>query len=144
MAGSASDYLEKKLLDAVLSQVALPAIGTVYVALFTDANTATQRDAGTVTEVPTGTWTNYARIAVTNNATQWPAASGVTATKQNANPVSFGTVSSTGTVTVTAFGIYDASTAGNLLFWGDLAASKVINNGDTVSFAANQVSITCD
>ena len=142
MAGSFSDYLENKVLDAIFGQTALPAIGTVYFALFTDSNTATQRDAGTVTEVSTGTWTNYARVAVTNNTTNFPNASA--GSKSNANAVSFGTATTTGNVTVTAFGIYDASTAGNLLCWGDLSASQTVANGNPVQFNASAATITLD
>jgi hypothetical protein len=43
---------------------------------------------------------------------------------------------------VTQFGIHDASTAGNLLIWGDLTASKTIDSGDTASFAIGELDIT--
>jgi hypothetical protein len=43
---------------------------------------------------------------------------------------------------VTHFGIYDATSAGNLLFWGSLTISKTINQGDTVSFPAASLTVT--
>jgi len=43
---------------------------------------------------------------------------------------------------VTHFGIYDAASAGNLLFWGALTISKTINQADTVTFPAASLSIT--
>lgn len=141
MAGSASDYLEKKLLDHVLGNTAYAAPATVYVGLHTDANTATQRDAGTVTEVSGG---SYARVAVTNNTTNWPNASGITAAKSNANAVTF-PAPTANWGTVTSFGIYDAASAGNLLFWGDLSASRSILSGDGApSFAAGDIDLTGD
>jgi hypothetical protein len=45
--------------------------------------------------------------------------------------------------TVTHFGIYDATSAGNLLVWGALTASRVISNGDAApSFAPGALSVT--
>ena len=140
MAGSASDFLEKKILDVYFGATAYAAPATLYIALFTDTNTTTQRDAGTVTEVSGG---SYARVAVTNNTTNWPNASGTTATKASGAAFTFPTpTGSWGTVT--AFGIYDASTSGNLLVWGDLTATQTISTGNTVSFASGAISITLD
>lgn len=144
MAGSFSDYLEKKFLDLIAGATAFSAPATLYVALFTDSNTATQRDAGTVTEVSTGTWTNYARVAVTNNTTNFPNASGTLATKSNGTAIDFGTASTSGSVTVTAMGVYDASTSGNLLFWADLTTSKTVSNGDPTRFAISALVLTLD
>ena len=44
--------------------------------------------------------------------------------------------------TITHFGIHDASSAGNLLYYGALTASKAIADGDTLSFAAGSIVIT--
>jgi hypothetical protein len=139
MAGSKSDYLENRINDLVLGAVAFTAPVTVYVALFTDTNTPTQRDAGTVTEVSGNA---YARAAVTNNATNWPASSA--GVKSNGTQINFATPTPAGWGTVTAFGIYDALTAGNLLYWADLSASKVINALDSVYFPASSVTVTED
>jgi hypothetical protein len=141
MAGSLSDYLEKKLQDHVFGNTAYSAPATVYLALLTDSNTAAQRDAGTVTEVSGG---SYARVAVTNNTTNFPNASGITALKNL--HVSFAFPAPTANWgTVTAFAIYDASTAGNLLCWGDLTTPRVINNGDGApSFAIDALNGTLD
>lgn len=138
MAGSKSDFLENKILDLVLGAVAYTAPTTVYIALFTDTNTATQRDAGTVTEVSGG---SYARVAVTNNTTNWPAASA--GSKSNGTAITFPT-STASWGTVTAFGIYDASTAGNLLYWGDLTASQAVGTNNTLSFQVGQLTVTED
>jgi hypothetical protein len=43
---------------------------------------------------------------------------------------------------VSHFGIYDAATAGNLLFWGALTIAKTINQSDTVTFPVDSLSIT--
>lgn len=137
MAGSLSDFLENELLDHVFGAAAYTAPGTVYAALFT----AAPSDSGGGTAVSTGVWTNYARVAITNNATNFPAASG--GAKSNGTDIDFGTATISGTApVVVAVGLFDASVSGNLLGWADLAVNKTINNGDPVKFAAGDLDIT--
>lgn len=136
MAGSKSDYLEAKVLDHVLGGGDYTRPGTVYVALFT----ATPADAGGGTEVSGG---SYARAAVTNNATNFPAASGTVTTKSNGTAITFPKATAAWG-TVTAFGIFDAATAGNLLYWGSLTTSRAVAIDDTPSFAAGALTITED
>lgn len=136
MAGSFSDFLELELLDHVLGAATYSPPATVYVGLYTAAPT----DAGGGTEVSTGDWSNYSRIDVTNNATNWPAAAA--GAKSNGTAMSFGAATIVTPVTVVAFGIFDADTAGNLLMWADLAVNKTINNGDTPSFAIGDIDVT--
>ncbi|MGC9361097.1 MAG: phage tail fiber protein [Anaerolineae bacterium] len=134
MAGSKSDYLENELLDHVLGGADYTRPATVYVALFTVAPS----DTGGGTEVTGG---SYARAEVTNNATNWPAASG--GVKSNGVDITFPEATADWG-TVVAFAIFDAATAGNMLYWGDLTASKTINSGDTAKFNAGELSITED
>jgi len=134
MAGSKADYLEDELLDHVLGGADYTRPATVYIALFTVAPT----DAGGGTECTGG---SYARKDVTNNATNWPAASG--GAKANGTEIVF--VEATASWgTVVAFGIFDAVTAGNLLYWADLTTSKPIDNGVTDKFAIGDLDITED
>lgn len=108
MAGSKSDFLELELLDHVLGGGDYSRPATVYLALFTAAPT----DSGGGTEVAAG---DYARKAITNNNTNWPAAS--------SGSKSLGVLQEFAAAeadwgTIVAFGIFDASTSGNLLYWG--------------------------
>lgn len=140
MAGSKSDYLEKKILDYLLGNVTDFRSTTVYIAL----STAAYSDAATgsaMTEVSGG---SYARVAVTNDATNWPAATGTSpASKSNGAAFTFPTATA-GWGTVASFYICDASTAGNVLYGGDLTASKTVASGDTATFAASSITITED
>ncbi len=137
MAGSFSDFIENELLDHLFGAATYTPPVTVYVALFTAAPT----DAGGGTEVSTGVWTNYARVAVTNNATNFPAASG--GAKSNGTEIDFGTATISGTApVVVAIGLYDALTVGNLLAWCDAAANKTINDGDPVTIPAGDLDVT--
>ena len=143
MAGGISDAYEKILLDKLFSSADFTPPATLYFALLTDTNTSIQRAAGTVTEVATGVWTNYARIGQTNNATNFAAATGVTASKTNATAVAFGTAAITGTApVVTAIAVYSALTAGTLVSVFPLTASQTINNGNVVSVAVGAWTLT--
>lgn len=138
MASGMTAYLFKKVLDHVWSGTTYTPPATLYYGLLTDTNTEAQRDAGTVTEVSTGTWTNYARVAVTNNATNFPAATGTTTgSKANGTSISLGTAATTGNVTATAIGVWDAATSGNLLDWTDFTTPQIIQNGNPVSIPAS-------
>jgi hypothetical protein len=136
MAGK-SNYLEGALLNEVLGGTGYTPAATTYVALYTAAPT----DAGGGTEVSGG---SYARSSVTNNATNWPAAAGTPRSKSNGTAIAFAAPTANWG-TVTHFGIFDASTSGNLLYWGALSASKVINGGDGApSFAIGALSVSED
>jgi hypothetical protein len=131
---SKSDYLENKILDLILGNTAFSLAGPLYIGLYT----APPTDAGGGTEVSGG---SYARVSVTQNTTNWPNASG--GSKSNGAAVTFPTATASWG-TVSHFGIFDASTAGNLLRWGALSASKTIGSGDTASFAAGALTVTED
>lgn len=134
MAGK-SDFLENEILDHLLGNAAYAAPATVYVGLYTAAPT----DAGGGTEVSGG---SYARAAVTNNATNWPAASG--GAKANGTAITFPAPTANWGVIV-AFGIFDAASAGNLLYWGLVTPNKTVNNGDPApSFAVGDLDVTED
>jgi len=142
MAGSKTNYLAKALTDHWLGNTAYTAPVTLYIGLATAAANA---EAGTFTEVPTATWTNYARVAKTNNTTNFAnTALADPYSKTNANLVDFGTVTATGSVVVTHAFLADALTGGNILMWADLTSSKTISNGDTVSFAIGALVFTED
>ena len=139
-----SDYLENKLVDLTLRGQAFTAPATLYVSLHTTATT----DAGGGTEVSGG---SYARVAVTANLTNFAGTQSAGST--TASTGTGGATSNNGTITfpsptgnwgtVSHFGIWDASSGGNLLFHGALTTSKTINNGDAApSFAAAALAIT--
>lgn len=134
MAGSKADYLEDALLDHVLGGGDFTRPATVYIALYTVAPT----DAGGGTECTGG---SYERKSVTNNPTQWPAASG--GAKANGEDIEF--IEATASWgDVLAFAILDAASDGNFLYWGDLSVTKTIDSGDTARFKAGEIDITED
>ena len=130
MAGK-SDYLENEILDAVFNNSSF-AVAVPYVGLYTAAPT----DAGGGTEV---SGTSYARV---NASAAFPAASGGAISNDAAItfPESGGSWG-----TVSHFGIFDASTAGNLLYWGALGANRVVDGaGITLTFQIGELDVTED
>ena len=127
MAGNLSDYLEDALLDHFLGTTSYTAPSAVYVALYT----AAPSDSGGGTEVSGG---SYARQSAAFDA----AASGATANTSN---IDFTSMPS---CTVTAGGVFDASSGGNLLVHGTLTASKSLDAGDTLRIAAGDLDISID
>lgn len=132
MPGSKSNFLELELLDHVVGAAVYTAPANLFFGLFTVAPT----DAGGGTECSAG---NYARVSMANNLTNFPAASG--GNKSNNVAVTFAQANAdwAGLATpVVAFGIFDAITAGNLLYWGWLGndAGKLFlgsNTGDLIT-----------
>lgn len=131
--GSFTDYLENRVLDHIFGATASTAPATLYVGL----STTTITDAGGNITEPSGN--GYARVAVTNNSTNFPAASG--GAKANGTAITFPQASGSWG-TVIDFFISDASSAGNIYGYGTLTVSKAVTSGDTLSFAIGDLDIT--
>lgn len=129
-----TDYLEAKILNHLLRNTAWTIPTTQYFALFT----AAPNDAGGGTEVSGG---SYARVAVTCNTTNWNA------------PTTGGLCDNTGAITfptataswgnIVAVGMFDAASGGNLEAYVTIS-STAVNSGQTASFAAGALDVTCD
>jgi len=124
-----SDHAEKLLLDWMMTTGSATRPTAWYVGLFT----AAPSDAGGGTEV---SGSGYAREAVTFAAASTPGG-----TTSNTGDVSF-TAAGGNWGTITHIGIFDASSAGNLLWHGSMTASKVVNDGDTLQFSTGNIDLT--
>jgi len=122
-----SNYLENALINATIRNTTYTSPSVVYAALFTSDPT----DAGTGTEVSGG---SYTREAITFGAPSNGASTNSAAVEFDQATGNWGTI--------THFGIYDASTSGNLLYHGALTASKTIDTGDVFKFAISNISVT--
>jgi hypothetical protein len=134
MAGNIVDGTANNLLDVLLGAGAnsvSPA--TVYVAL----STTTPANDGTNVTEPSGN--GYARVAVTNDTTHWPAAS--SRTKSNGATITFPTATASwGTPTYAV--IYTASTGGSVLAFGPIGTPTAIGANAVADFPASSISIT--
>ncbi len=127
---SFSNYLETEVLDHVFGGNAYTAPATLYLALHTaspaeDASGAEVSTSGTAYARQTVTFTVSGNTATTNAVIEYSTAT-----------ASFGTV--------THVGIWDASTAGNLLAYAALTSSKAIDTGDVFRVPTGDLDITLD
>ena len=130
-----SDYLEGQLRAHIFRTATYTKPTVLWVSLFT----VTPSDSGGGTEVTGGT---YGRVNVPPLDANWTAVSAMDGNTDNTSVITFPTPSANWG-TVVAFGIHDASTAGNLLIWGPITPNKTINNGDPApSFAAGALDVT--
>lgn len=120
MANNITTYLKHKFLDHLLGATVFTTPATIYVALFS----VRPNVAGTGGTELAGN--GYARVAVTNNATSFPAAS--SGSKTNGITVTFPTATADWN-TIVAVCLMDASSSGNILLISDVVSIDV---GDTV------------
>jgi hypothetical protein len=127
---SFSNYLETELLDHVFAGNAYSSPAAVYVSLHTanpdeDASGAEVSTSGTAYGRLAGSFTVSGNTATTSAAIEYSTAT-----------ASWGTI--------THIGIWDASTAGNMLAYAALSASKAIASGDVFRIPAGDIDITLD
>ena len=133
---AASNYLENKVLDHVLTATTYTAPATRYLALFNNTSTAAAAnlEAGTLTDEVSSSGTAYVRKTVT-----FASASGGTSAT-NATVTFDAATASWGSVTHVA--VMDASTSGNVLFWGAVTTAKTIDSGDTFQVTSGNLTIS--
>lgn len=133
-----SNYLEQKIADHVMNKVAYTSPDT-YLALYT----AAPGETGGGTEVSGG---SYARELCDENGGSSPtwdlAVSNGSGGYLVDNGADITFTQATGDWgTVTDMAIHDAVTAGNMLLYATLSASKTVNSGDTFKFPTGEVDI---
>jgi hypothetical protein len=151
-----TDFAENKIIDWLFRGQAIgitgasAGAGSGPTSLFVGLLTGNPTDSTGGTEVTGG---SYARVAVSSALANWAgtqgaattvASSGATGTTSNNAAITFPAPTANWGV-ITGFGIYDASTGGNLLIYGALTTSKTVNNNDAApSFAAAALSFQID
>lgn len=126
MAGM-STYLANALINATLRNVSYSSTPTVYLALYTTDPTVS--DTGV--EV---SGNNYARKAITFSAASNKATANSGIITFNVATGSWGTV--------THWGIKDALTSGNLLYFGELTEPRIIDAGNTIVVSISDIYIS--
>jgi|TARA_R100000479_G_scaffold136879_1_gene73469 hypothetical protein len=124
-----SDYLELKFLDHFTGTASTSAPSAVYLGLAT----ASLQDDASGTEL---TGNNYTRKAITFASASGGSIASNSAVEFNSATGSWGDVSH--------WGIFDASSSGNLLFHGSFTASKTIASGDILKVASGSLTITAN
>jgi hypothetical protein len=134
--GRLSDTYANLVLDLIFSKATNNAAATYYIGL----SSTTPTNTGTNVTEPSGG--SYARVAVTNNATNFPAATG--RAKSNGTVIVFPTATAdwAAGADMTHFVIYDALTAGNFVAWGALTTPAPVLSGTQASFAVGDLDLT--
>lgn len=134
---SLSDTYENLILDAIFGATAYSPPGTLYCALFTTACT----DSALGTEATGG---DYARVSVTNNATNFPAAAA--GIKSNGTVITFPeATASWGTVVHFAWMLLSSGgNATNMVNHGALLTPLAVTTGVIPRFPIGSLLTTCN
>ena len=137
--GNMSYYLKRKVADLALGAQAYTPPTGLFIGLWTAAIdfSASGAQAGEVNG------TNYTRFSATNNLVNWSTALTASGTAYKFNNVDFVFPTAQGTWgTASHFGIVDAATEGNMLYWGELVTAKAMGSGDVIRFLSGGIAIT--
>jgi hypothetical protein len=124
---SLSNYLKNKLLDHSLGIAAYTMPTTMYLGLFLTDPTA----ANTGIEV---SGYGYARQATTFSASSSGTSSNTSTEVFTASGGSFGRIK--------YIGLFDASTSGNLLWFGPVHVPRRVDSGESLSFIPGSIDLT--
>ena len=124
-----SNYLEDEITGWINGTTFDAAPTSTYVQLYSQDPT----------EAGSATGALYTRVAVA--AGGWTRVTNSTATLSNTGIITITSSAGSG-ATASHVGVFDAITSGNMLFYGALAASKVIAAGDEVKFNASALVLT--
>ncbi len=137
--GNMSYYYKRKVADLALGQQSYTPVTGIFVGLWLSALdfSASGAQNGEVTGA------GYSRFSAVNNLNNWSTAltASGTAYKWNLTDFTFPTALSTWG-NVQYFGVVDAATQGNMLYWGELNTAKAIVSADVFRFPSGQLVIT--
>lgn len=132
-----TNYLANEILDHILRGEAFTAPTELYVGLWKTTATVDATSTGSTTGEMDET--GYSRFNITPGTGEFDAGSG--GATDNTNAITFGPVTENADE-VDTVAILDASSAGNMLFFGSLDTARTLQNGDSASFAAGDLDWT--
>lgn len=126
-----SDYAEKLALDFLMNTQTATRPTAWYVGLHTGA----PGETGASNELSSGS-------AYSRQTSTWAAAASGAGTTTNTNTITFGPATTSNWGTISSLTLWDASSAGNCLWQGNLATARVISVGDSLQFSAGAITLT--
>jgi hypothetical protein len=123
---SVSDFAEQRLLNLSINKTPNLGFGTRYLALYT----STPSDSGGGTEV---SGFGYARSSLSFASASNRQVVNIGKTFGNASGGSWGTIG--------FWGLFDASSGGNLLWWGAFTNARTVNDGQTVKITQGAITL---
>lgn len=136
-----TNYLENKLVDHIFRNTSFTMPAELHMSLHSSdpGETGANEISGN----------SYARAQLDPSVSNWKSTNGTTSGAssgtggQTSNAVVITFPTPTGSWgTVTHFAIWDAATSGNPLVYGVLTISKTIDQGDTVTFGVDALTVT--
>lgn len=135
MAGSLSQYAERALLDHFFKVSSFTQPSNIYMAL----SIADPTNDGSGFSEPSGN--DYARVQV--NTWDGASTSGANAITANTGAITFPTATGDYAADVTHWALFDASSGGNMLWYGDInEGATAIVTDDVPQFAAGAIDLT--
>lgn len=125
--GSKSNYLENAIINHVLRHTSFTSPSAVYIGLFTTK----AGEAGGQVEVSGG---SYARQTVTFGAPSNGSTSNTVAVVFPDPTDNWGDIE--------GWGLFDASTSGNLLYYADQSPVETVNTGNPVQFPIGSIVVS--
>lgn len=135
-ASGKSNYYISKVLNVFWNATAFSFPTPMFFALWTATLTA----SSTGSTAGEAAYTGYSRVSVTANTTNFPASSSGSAI-QNATAITWGANSGASSETETFVAVLDASSTGNIIYWGSIT-STTVNVGDTPQINVNGLTAT--
>jgi hypothetical protein len=136
------------VLQLILGGAAYTAPDECWAALFSNLGATPPNDQSVTNsgvELATGTSPGYARAEVsdTNAAAAWSATTADTTGqwKTNADQIAFDVATAQWQPAV-GYGLFDAETAGILLYWGTFDSATTVGGGATASFGVGALRVT--
>lgn len=128
-----SNYLEDQITNWIAGTTFATAPTATFVQLYN----------GDPTDTGSGGTALYSRVSVASGSGSWTRGTGGNGTITNASAITI-TSSATATASATFVSVWDASSSGNLLFYGALtpSAGKSIAVGDEVKFNVSALTLT--
>ena len=130
--GSFSDAYETKIMNALFGNDTIPALTTVYLALYTTAPS----DTGSAGVEVSGNNYVRARVGMSSATTA--------ATIKNLSTATFQTCTSAAWGTVSSFGLWTDTQTGTMVFWSTLTVARTVDVGDQAYFATGSLTAVVD
>lgn len=141
MASTMTTLQERRFLDALFGNLALTVPATVFFGLFLSL----PDDSGATGNEVTGN--GYARTAIANSTVSFAnatSAANFVTSKWNSVAINFAADVTADWGQVIGLGVFDAITAGNLLWLADITPFRTIQVGDTASVPSTSLQMTLD
>lgn len=133
MASGWTNYAVNKILEVVLRGTSFTFPTNFYIGIFTTDPT----DSTGGTE-----FTGYgSRKAIAVGSAAWNALSGGSTASAIDNQLTASATGGTSGANITSYGLFDASTAGNLWFWANVTTANPIVAGNPVDFPIGNITI---